>query len=138
MDEAIGNESDWFGVKLLRKFTILGIPEKSKIDEFFHDANEFFEESVLLVKASSFDDAYQIAEMTAQKDNCIYENKYGQMVKNEFFESIDCFHLFDSPQSSVEVYSTFFLKRQNDDEQTVLDKRYDCCTTEEKHLLRHA
>ncbi len=137
MDKVSKIAGDWYSVKLLRKITISGIPEQDKIDEFFHDSKIFFEESILLVEASSFDEAYQIAKTTAQKENEVYENKYGQMVKREFYKSIDCFHLFDSPQSTMEVYSTFFLKKQSEEEQILFDKRYNHCTAEELHLLRH-
>ena len=136
MNEISKSALSWYGVKLLHKITISGIPEQDKIDEFFQDTKIFFEESILLAKASSFDEAYQIAEMTAQNDNEIYENKYGQMVKHEFYESIDCFHLYDSPKSTIEIYSTFFQKKQGEDEKILLDKKYKNCTIEELHLLR--
>lgn len=137
MDRAAGNASEWYGVKLLHRITISGIPEQDKTDEFFCEERTFFEESVLLIKASSFDAAYQIAERTAEKDNEVYKNKYGQLVRHEFYESIDCFHLCDSPKSTAEIYSAFFLKGQDEEEQLVLDKRYRDCTAEELHMLRH-
>lgn len=137
MNEVSESALGWYGVKLLHKIIIFGMSEQDKIDEFFHDTKIFFEESILLVKASSFDEAYQIDETTAQKDNEVYENKYGQKVKHEFYKSIDCFHLFDSPKSTIEIYSTFFRKKQGEDEKILLDKRYNDCTIEELHLLRH-
>jgi len=137
MSKILKSDTDWYGVKLLHKITISGMPDQNKIDEFFQNTKVFFEESILLVKASSFDNAYHIAEMTAQKDNEVYENKYGQIVNHEFYKSIDCFHLFDSPKSTVEIYSTFFQKKPSEDEKMQLDRKYDMCTNEELHLLRH-
>lgn len=137
MSEIPKSALDWYGVKLLHKITISGMPDQDKIDEFFQNTKVFFEESILLVKASSFDNAYQIAETTAQKDNEVYENIYGQIVNNEFYKSIDCFHVFDSPESTVEIYSTFFQKEPGEDEKMQLDRKYDMCTIEELHLLRH-
>lgn len=86
---------DWYSVKLLYKFTITGKPDEDKIDEYFNDINDFFEESILLVAAESFDEAYQTAENQAQKNYNLYENKYGQKVKQELIEQdqelvIDC------------------------------------------------
>lgn len=137
MNTTSKNTFEWYGVKFLHKIVITGEPEENKIDEFFHDTKTFFEESILLVKAYSFDDAYHIAEIEAQKDNEIYKNKYGQTVKYKFYESIDCFHLFDPPKSGVEIYSTFFEMNQGEDEKILLDKRYNDCTVKELHLIRH-
>lgn len=138
MSNIIKNDTDWYSVKLLYRITIFGKPEKSKIDEFYHDIHEFYEESVILVKAASFDEAYQLAENEAQKRSDAYENKYGQTVKYEFHESIDCYHLFDSPQSLTEVYSTIFSITQNKDKISLFDNRYSNCTVEQMHILRHA
>lgn len=137
MSEISKSALDWYGVKLLHKITISGMPAQDKIDKFFQDTKVFFEESILLVKAFSFDNAYQIAETTAKKNNEVYENKYGQIVNHKFYKSIDCFHLFVSPESTVEIYSTFFQKKPGEDEKKQLDKKYDMCTIEELHLLRH-
>jgi hypothetical protein len=134
----MNGDMDWFGVKLLHKITISGIPEKDKLDEFYRDNSEFFEERIILVKASSFDEAYQLAESEAKEGDDVYENKYGQTVKWEFYRSVDCFHLFDSLQSPVEVFSTLFAKKQGEDEEGLLDKRYGGCIAEETHVLRHA
>lgn len=134
----MNGDMDWFAVKLLHKITISGMPEKDKLDEFYHDIHEFFEERIILVKASSFDNAYELAESEAKEGDDVYENKYGQTVRWEFYESIECFHLFDSPQSPVEVFSTLFAKEQDEDEEDLLDKRYGGCTAEETHVLRHA
>lgn len=137
MNRKSRNRSNWYGVKLLHKFLISGMPVQNRIDEHFHDSKVFFEESVLLVKASSFDEAYEIAEKSARDYNDIYTNKYGQTVKQEFYKSIDCFILYGSPKNCVEVYSNYFLEKQNDDEEFLIDKRYENCTVEELHLLRH-
>jgi hypothetical protein len=130
-------KSEWFGVKLLHKMEITGEPDADRIDEFYYETKTFFEESILLVSASSFDEAYQIAEAKARENNGVYENKYGQMIQQEFYESIDCFHLFGSPESGEEIYSTFFHKEQDEDVDTLLHKRYDSSCVEKKHLLRH-
>lgn len=137
MSSTSKNPIEWYCIKLLHKITIDGDIPKDKIEKCYHDANTFFEESILLVQASSFDEAYNSAENKAKNDNDIYENKYGQIVKREFFKSIDCFHLFDSPESGSEIYSAFFRKGQGEDEKILLDQRYHYCVGDELHPLRH-
>jgi hypothetical protein len=127
----------WYCIKLLHRITIDGDIPKDKIDKYCHEANTFFEESILLVQAFSFEEAYNSAENKAKNDNDVYENKYGQVVKREFLESIDCFHLFDSPLSGIEIYSAFFRKGQGEDEKILLDQRYNYCKGDELHPLRH-
>lgn len=43
------------------------------------------------------------------------------------------------PESTVEIYATFFQKKPGEDEkmQFRLDRKYDMCTIEGLHLLRH-
>ncbi len=138
MGKVKADEMSWYGVKLLHKSTVSGKPVQDRMDEFYRDTTEFFEESVLLVKAISFDDAYRIAEAAARENNEDYENKYGQRVITEFFELLDCFRMTGCPESATEVYSTFFAKKRDEDEQALLDERYAGCTIEEMHVLRHA
>ena len=136
MKKAIRRE--WYGVKLLYKSVITGAPEQDTVDEFFYDAHEFFEESVILVKAASFDEAYRLAEQSARGNGYTYKNKYGQSVTFTFYKSIDCFHLFDSPKTMTEVYSSFFINSNNEDEQDFLKNRYACCTGKDMHLLHQS
>jgi hypothetical protein len=129
---------EWFGVKLLYKISITGKADKEKIDEYYYEENVFFEENVLLVKAESSNEAYKIAENKAMEEYELYQNKYGQVVEYCLYDSIDCFNLFESPDSLVEVYSTFFVKNKNEDDKCMLSTRYSNCTASEMHLLRHA
>ncbi|QDZ79282.1 DUF4288 domain-containing protein [Priestia megaterium] len=51
----------WYGVKVLYKYLIVGKPNIEKIDQNYEE-HQIFEESILLIKAQSFDQAYEIAE----------------------------------------------------------------------------
>ncbi|BFJ01306.1 MAG: hypothetical protein PME_37410 [Priestia megaterium] len=51
----------WYGVKVLYKYLIVDKPNIEKIDENYEE-HQIFEESILLIKAQSFDQAYEIAE----------------------------------------------------------------------------
>ena len=54
---------NWYGVKIIKEIIVKGEPDINLIDEFYEDNNEkYYEESLLLVKAQSFEHAYKIAE----------------------------------------------------------------------------
>lgn len=42
MSEISKSTLDWYGVKLLHKITISGIPDQDKIDEFFQNTKVFY------------------------------------------------------------------------------------------------
>lgn len=126
----------WFSVKLLYKVTITGQPEPDRIDEYYNKADGYFEESILLAEAESFDDAFAKAKKEALKNQDIYVNKYGQTVKIAFYDFIECYHLFDSPQSLTEVFWTCFKNTQENEKQIIAD-RYRSCSSDEMHPLRH-
>jgi hypothetical protein len=62
----------------------------------------------MLVKAKSFDHAYEIAEAKAKENEDEYINLYGEKVNYVFAEAIDCFNLFDEElETGTELYSRF-------------------------------
>lgn len=74
----------------------------------------FFEESIIMLEADSFDDAYVKAEKYA-KDNEIdisYENMYGKHVESKVVSFTDCFSIYDD-EDVIEVYSSM-IKCGND------------------------
>jgi hypothetical protein len=128
---------NWYAVRLLYKMTIVGKSIPELMDDYFSNKDTFFEESIILVTADSFDAAYQIAKDEAKKSNDVYENKYGQTVTKGFYDSIDCFELSDPPQMLTEVYSTIFCNDKYSDIQPVIAERYKSCSIEQMHVLRH-
>ncbi len=128
---------NWYSVKLLYKMTVTGKPEPALMDEYFSNSTEFFEESIVLAKADSFENAFQIAEDNARKNTEVYINKYGQAVTKKLYDTINCFELCDSPQMLTEVYSTIFCKNEGSDENSAIDKRYESCSVEKMHMLRY-
>jgi len=119
---------DWYSVKLIYKYTVTGEPDPILVDKFY-------EESVVLVVADSFEEAYKVAESNASMD--VYMNKYGQTVTMELYDAVDCFRFYEQPQALTEVYSTIFSDDANTDIESLVDKRYERCTIEEMHVLRH-
>jgi hypothetical protein len=109
MSEDIDEKStlEWYSVKLIYEFIITGEPDPAKIDEDYN-TNKQYEESIMLVKANSFDHAYSIAEAKAKENEYDYINLYGEKVNYIFAEAIDCFHLFDEElETGTELYSRF-------------------------------
>lgn len=94
---------NWYSVKLLYRFVVTG--DADDVDEYFCDDKEIFEETVMLVQADSFDDAYAQAEMRAKENSDTFVNKYHQNVEYKFVESLDCYCIGENIQSGAEVFS---------------------------------
>ncbi|TDK61827.1 DUF4288 domain-containing protein [Bacillus salipaludis] len=99
---------EWYAVKLLYECIITGNPNPETIDINYTNTHKTFEESIMLVKAQSFDHAYSIAEKKVMEAELNYQNPYDEFVEWKFVESLDCFHLFDDDlKSGTELYSRF-------------------------------
>lgn len=70
----------------------------------------FLEESIIMLDADSFDDAYLKAEQFAKEYvDDTYQNMYGKTVKSEVISFADCFSVFED--DVMEVYSSFIKCR---------------------------
>lgn len=127
---------EWYSVKFLSKITITGEPDRDRMDDHFSDTRLYFEESVVLVRADSFDHAFVLAVNNAKKEYSAYENKYGQKVTWEFDRTLDCFRLPEAPGSFAKVYSTLFPVRAGENIGRALHQRYEACSPENAHELR--
>lgn len=95
-----------YGVKNIFQFSIEGTPKLALIDSNYKENYQAFEESIMLVIADSFDDAYLIAEKKAKEVEDTYTNSYGQTVKRRFINSIDCYSISERElESGMELYS---------------------------------
>lgn len=97
----------------------------------------FLEESILLLDASSFDDAYSKAEKH-MKENLLcaaYENMYGKQVHSEIISYADCFSVYDD-EDILEVYSTIRKPRESLSENTIISVLEDSCTRKDMLPLR--
>ena len=86
-----------YGVKVIHTHEV-GVAKK-----------RFYEELILTVNASSFDEAYEKAERYMQDAACEYTNVYGEPVKTVSIEAVDCFLAVDPENDVQEVYSAFFV-----------------------------
>lgn len=101
-------KSSWnyYSIKLIYQMTVTSSPIPERIDEDYSDTHTFFEESIILVRAQSFDHAFKIAEQKAREINGAHINPYEQTVETRLIEAIDCYLIGDEITGGVEVYSS--------------------------------
>ena len=97
----------------------------------------FVEESIIMLDAASFDDAYEKAESYVEENEIAstYVNMYGKHVKTEVISMADCFSVYDD-EEVVEVYSNIIKCRGEMKEETVTAVMQDSATREELLPLR--
>ncbi|MEH6996464.1 DUF4288 domain-containing protein [Neobacillus drentensis] len=84
------------------------------MDENYTNAHKTYEESIMLVKAQSYEQANSIAEKKAKNEEIDYLNPYEELVEWKFVEALDCFILIDEKlQSGTELYSRFLRVPQD-------------------------
>jgi len=115
---------EWFSVKLIFQYQITGTPEPDTIDKNYTNQFTTYEESIVLIKAKSFNHAYKIAEKKAKDVEDQYINPYGESVKCKFIEAIDCFSIEEDLYSGLEVYSRFLRIPKNTDKDDFIDRYY--------------
>ena len=120
------SKSAWqyYGVKLVYQMSITGKPIPARIDTYFSDTHTFFEESIVLVYAQSFEHAYTIAECKARKNEEVYLNRYGQTVECKLVDAIDCYLVGDEIGSGVEVYSSIASIKKETESNEYLMRAY--------------
>lgn len=96
---------EYYSVKLIYQATITGEPKAERMDEFYTGHHTFFEESVLLVCAQSFEQAYAIAERKARDNEGTHTNPYGQTVLWKLIDAVDCYLIGSTLEDGTELYS---------------------------------
>lgn len=97
-------DKQWYSVKLIYQFIVTGEPDD--VDSFYSEEQDIFEESIILVKADSFDEAYIKAEKYGKENEEIYTNRYHQTVSYQFVDSLDCYCLGADIEDETQVYSS--------------------------------
>ncbi len=113
-----------YGVKII--YTYLVIEENKR----------FFEESILLVEADSFYDAFEKAQTYAYDRELEYKNVYGSIVKLEKIDVLDSF-IVDDADGVAEIYSSFSANKtslEDDDYYTAITNIASPC---DLAFLRH-
>jgi hypothetical protein len=133
------NKWEWYSVKLIFENIISGEPEPNTINKDYTNIYKTYEESIIIVKAQSFDHAYKIAEKRALQNEIEYTNPYGQLVKCKFVEAIDCYLIGDEAIcTGVEVYWRLLRVDKNIDKEEFLDKYYPDTMKEDDDVFYNA
>ncbi len=98
---------------------------------------KFYEESIYLVDAESFDDAYKKAEAYTKEFDPEHTNPHGQTVKTEKTDFIDCFLAFDEEGGVQEVYSSTFKNKTSLSEKDFYKAITTQCDKDELFDLRY-
>lgn len=114
----------YFGVKMMYRYEVGG--------------ERFYEESVLRVRAASFDEAIGKAQTYA--DNMIdneHINPEGLEVRESVCDVMDCFLMQEHDDGIEEIYSGIMKNRSHLTEEAYLNLMFDECSTEELADLRY-
>lgn len=114
-----------YGVKVI--FTYSAEPDNRK----------FYEESIYLVDAESFDDAYEKAEEYTRGFDLEHTNTKGQKVTTEKIDFVDCFLAFDEEDGVQEVYSTTFQNKSSLTEEEFYEAITNQCDADGMYDLRY-
>jgi len=120
-------KSSWnyYGVKLIYQMIITGDPIPERIDEHYSDTYTFFEESIILVRAQSFDHAFKIAERKAHEVEETHINPYGQAVESKLIKVINCYLIDDKITNGIELYSSYSPIKKEITPSEYLMQKYD-------------
>ena len=101
------------------------------------DNRKFYEESIYLVDAETFDDAYEKAEEYTREFELEYTNPKGQKVKTEKIDFVDCFLAFDEEDGVQEIYSVTLKNKSSLSEEDFYEAITNQCDAEEMYDLRY-
>ena len=118
-------EKHFYGVKLLYRYEVCG--------------EVFYEESILKVKANSFDDA--LAKAARYADDAIitdHINPNGFSVKESVCDIMDCYLIDESENDSdvQEVYSGIMKNRLDVTDEEFTEQVFDQCSDEKLVNIR--
>jgi len=101
------------------------------------DNRKFYEESIYLVEAESFEDAYEKAEEYTRGFDLEHTNPKGQKVKTEKIDFVDCFLTFDEEDGVQEIYSSTLKNKSSLSEEAFYEAITNQCDSEEMYDLRY-
>ncbi|CAH2466810.1 MULTISPECIES: DUF4288 domain-containing protein [Bacillus cereus group] len=115
-----------YAVKLLFESVHSGEPNPSKIDEHYEENHDtLFEESIILVKANSLEEAHELGEKIALQSEDTYDNMYDVQVTWKFRKVLHVFELNDTSfETGTELYARFLHVKKNETVDTVVKQYY--------------
>ena len=96
----------------------------------------FFEESILMLQASSFDDALDKAENYIKNSEREYTNCDDNIVRLEKSEVLDCFLIYED-DDIIEAYSSFSTNKTSLSDDDFYKAISDIADAEKLYPLRH-
>lgn len=95
-----------------------------KNDELLKDIIPGWEEKIILIKASSLEQADKKCKVIAKEYESDYENVDNQIVKVRLYEILDIFAIFETiDRTNIEVYSKMF-NAEVEEVEKILDIEY--------------
>ncbi|KAB2443111.1 DUF4288 domain-containing protein [Bacillus luti] len=115
-----------YAVKLLFESVHSGKPNPSKVNAHYEeDHDTLFEESIILVKANSLEEAHVLGEKFAIQSELTYENVYEEKVTWKFRKVLHVFELNDTSfETGTELYARFLHVKKNETVDTVVKQYY--------------
>lgn len=115
-----------YAVKLLFESVHSGEPDPTKIDGHYEENHDtLFEESIILVKANSLEEAHKLGEKIAMQSEDTYNNMYDEQVTSTFQKVLHVFELDDTPfETGKELYARFLHVKKNETINTVVKTYY--------------
>ena len=118
------NRNKLFGVKVIYRYEA--------------DGEVFYEETVVRLRASSFDEAIdRAAEWARDRVDGEHVNPDGVKVTETVCDTFQCFEIFEDPGEVEETFSRILKNKTGLPEQAFLDALTDGCTREEMLPIRY-
>lgn len=119
-------QHNMYAVKLLFESVHSGEPHPTKMDEHYEEShNTLFEESIILVKANSIEEAHELGEKIAIHSEESYDNVYGEQVTWKFRKVLHVFELNDTSfETGTELYARFLHVKKNETVDTIVKTYY--------------
>lgn len=119
-------DTNVYGVKIIYRNTV-----ENKV---------VYEESILKIRADSFDEAYALAEKYANDviDACDGEpNRNGEPVRVSVAAYVDCFHMQEENDKIEEVFSSYIKNETSLAEEDLLKQLTSVCSEEDLKPFLH-
>lgn len=98
--------------------------------------NIFYEESIFMVEAKSFDDAFEKTEKYVNRSDYNHLNSNNELVRREKVDILDCFIAFDEECDVQEIYSAVTKNKTSLSEREFYDAVTYQCDADEMYDLR--
>lgn len=119
-------QHNMYAVKLLFESVHSGEPDSTKMDGHYEENHDtLFEESIILVKASTSEEAHALSEQIAIQSEHTYVNMYDEQITWTFRKVLHVFELDNAPfETGKELYARFLHVKKNETVDTIVQTYY--------------